>query len=207
LLDVSRVLTLAGAGAPVAIGSVLSVGPEIPLADRGLGVSGWRSPGRPRGIHTFTKDETERTRELYAAFTRLDAKTRTHLRIPLDRLNRAKDRSSPTNSAIELGISLEALFLNDLESDRGELTIRLRIRAARFLGKDASERREIAELVRQLYSVRSIAVHTGKIDERKRGKFATTADLLNAGYGLTGRALTKIIEDGREIGWELVEFA
>src|SRR5439155_10770879 len=134
-----------------------------------------------------TAAELDTLRELLAFFKRLRENERARLRIPLDRLNRALRRGAQIDAAIELGIALESLLLNDLEDERGELTFRLRLRGARFLADTLIERKDVDRLLRDVYSTRSIAVHTGRLPERIGG--ASTAQLLEDGCRLAARAI------------------
>lgn len=114
------------------------------------------------------------------------------LRIPLQRLNMAMRGLSPVDSAIDLGIALEALFLND---ERGELTFRLKLRAARHLGKNSNEREFIFQIVGDLYKLRSAAIHTGKIPTHPiKGRSAP--ELLEEGFRLTAKAIRLCINNG-----------
>ena len=105
------------------------------------------------------------------------------------------------DAAIDLGIALEALYLSDLSDDRGELTFRLRIRAARFIGTHAAERKRIFELVGKLYGLRSTAVHIGRL----KGQPSSIRQLLNEGFLLGVQSIRKSIAAG-EPDWDAVQF-
>ena len=62
--------------------------------------------------------------------------------------------------AIDLRIALESLFLDD--GNRAELSFRLALRAAWYLGAEGDERTKIFEAVRDAYNIGSKAVHTGE---------------------------------------------
>jgi hypothetical protein len=108
-------------------------------------------------------------RKLFESFCALDDPRKDALRLPMQRLNSAMRRASAVDSAVDLGIALEALFLNDLDDDRGELTFRLRLRMARFLEQEKAKRHDLFQLAGDLYSIRSVAVHTGRIPEKVKG--------------------------------------
>ena len=64
--------------------------------------------------------------------------------------------------SIDLGIALEALLLHEQnKKNRGELRFRLGLRGAWLVGSDGNERAEILKLLREVYDLRSIAVHSG----------------------------------------------
>lgn len=103
-------------------------------------------------------------------------------------------RLSNVDSAIDLGIALEALFLSDLPDDRGELTFRLRLRVARYLEQNSKKREALFRLVGDLYSLRSTAVHTGRSPSDIRGR--ATSDLLEEGFRLTADAIRRHVVEG-----------
>ena len=56
------------------------------------------------------------------------------------------------------------------------------------------------KLVRDVYTARSIAAHTGKLDQKLK-KIGNTADLLQAGESIAAQAIQKLIREG-EPDWE-----
>lgn len=112
----------------------------------------------------LTLDDTEISL-LTKNFLSLGDNSIKRLLIPLERLNAAILRKDTVNKAIELGIAIESLFIND--DKKNELSFKIKIRAAFLLGKSADERFEIAELFRNLYGYRSSAVHGAKINAQK----------------------------------------
>ncbi len=91
----------------------------------------------------------------------LSEPTKDAVRLPMQRLSLAMRRLTNVDSAIDLGIALESIFLNDLQDDRGELTFRLRIRVTRWMEDDVSKRPNLYQLVGDLYTLRSRAAHSG----------------------------------------------
>jgi hypothetical protein len=91
--------------------------------------------------------------ELARAFFAIDRKRRhDRLRIPLDRLDRANRIRDHADTAIDLGIALEALLLH--KSDRGELSFRLSLRGAWLAGKNEKDRADLLVLLRKAYDLR-----------------------------------------------------
>ena len=82
------------------------------------------------------------------------------LRVPIQRWRRSKATSNGVDLAIDLRIALESLFLDD--GNRAELSFRLALRAAWYLGAEGDERTKIFEAVRDAYDIGSKAVHTGE---------------------------------------------
>jgi hypothetical protein len=125
---------------------------------------------------------------------------RMELRVPMQRLNSAMRRPSLVDSAIDLGIVLESIFLPD---GGGALTFRLRVRVARWLGSTPEERRRLSATVGDLYAVRSKAVHEGRVPDTIHQR--TTRELLEEGYELTARALVALISKG-DPDWDAVTY-
>jgi hypothetical protein len=117
------------------------------------------------------------------------------------------------DSAIDLGIAIDALFLADKDADRGELGLTLRLRAAHFLaGKAQEDRKDISDLFSALYLLRNVAVHAGSVPDKikspasKPSRIYETPMLLNEGYRLAGEAIRRIIREG-EPDWRSIIFS
>jgi hypothetical protein len=143
-------------------------------------------------------------RETVSHLLSLDESKQLRLRVPLDRLNRsylAGIRS--VNKAIELGIALESLYAPAKLSEG--IAFAVRTRAARFLGGSLEERQRTATTIRDVYDLRSLAVHTGtfhaKGSPKKWRDEARVRKVLVEGQCLVGRSLVKVIQDG-EPNWE-----
>ena len=141
-------------------------------------------------------DGCERAGRLFSAFCRLPLNCKMRLRLAIERLNSAMRRFSTVDSAIDLGIVFEVLFLNDRRGDQSELAFRLRLRGARFLETDYKERRRVFHLLRDLYRLRSIAVHEGCLPEKIKGIKISVQDLLEQGFSIAAAALERFISDG-----------
>jgi hypothetical protein len=92
-------------------------------------------------------------------------KARFAIDLALERLNFARQRSFPGDMALDGAIALEAL-LGDTSGE--EVTYRLRIRAALFLGASHDERERISRTVRDFYGIRSKVAH-GRVSARDAG--------------------------------------
>ena len=78
----------------------------------------------------------------------------------VDRFNYGLERLRPEDKIVDFAVSLEALYLHDLEPrERGELRFRLCLRAARFLRSDAPGRHQVFRDLRAAYDARSAIVH------------------------------------------------
>lgn len=129
----------------------------------------------------------------------LDQKTRSELRVPLDRLNQSRRHHNETEKAIDLGIALEALLLNDRERD-DSIALPFRLRGAWLLGQGSTprERKELLDIFNDLYDCRSKAVHKGTLKsgsaKYKSGK--TPIEILNIGDELCVKIIEAIITNG-----------
>jgi hypothetical protein len=143
-------------------------------------------------------------RESVSHLRKLDESNRLRLRVPLDRLNRsylAGMRS--VDKAIELGITLESLYAPAKLSEG--IAFAVRTRAARFLGGSLEERRGTVTTLRDVYDLRSRAVHAGRFDAegapKKWRDDAFVRKVLEEGQRLVGQSLVKVIQEG-EPNWE-----
>jgi hypothetical protein len=161
----------------------------------------WPFPeGFPR-TSEWPSGACERACLLIGAFRTLNKTRKARLRLAMQRLNSAMRRLSQVDAAIDLGIVLEVLFLQDTSAERSELTFRLRVRAARYLKADPQERHRVFALLNDLYKVRSAAVHNGHVPEKIKG--VPVQDLLNQGFGLAAAALGRLISSG-DPDWDQV---
>lgn len=190
LRDALLCMTLIGPSAPLAIGSWTQAAEWAPVQPAG---SSHGYPGRTVR-RVYDDADQQRLRVLHDKFLVLPDAEKQHYRIPLARLNSAMRRPTWVDSAIDLGIALESIFLQDLEPDRGELTFRLRARAARFLAVDVQERRNLFQFFGDLYGLRSNAVHSGTVPANVRGR--DTQEVLNRGYELVAASIERIILTG-----------
>jgi hypothetical protein len=143
-------------------------------------------------------------RQLFEAFRSATAQFQAHLRLVMQRLIRAMRRVTQVDAAIDLGIALEALYLSDMQDDRGELSFRLRIRSARLLGVTEADRKRISDLMRDIYGLRSIAVHTGAVpDAVSRNR--PVQQVLQQGFCLAAETAGRFILRG-EPSWDKVIF-
>ena len=142
-----------------------------------------------------TEDLAKEALSIYESRRLLRREVADRLKVPIDRWIKSKGDQPLPDSMIDLGIALEALFLSDLDGS-AELSYRLRLRAAWYLGKDADERSSILDDVGQVYGKRSAAVH-GKDVPADAG----TEEVLTRGQTLCLQAIHKILKCGRFPNW------
>jgi hypothetical protein len=118
------------------------------------------------------------------------------LRIPLDRLDRAKRQFDLTDSFIDLGIALEALLLHGIER-QSELRFRLALRGAWLGGSDSVKRIEMQTAISKVYDLRSKAVHFGVV---KRD--AKNVQINKTGIEICIELIRKTIGSDCKIDWD-----
>lgn len=190
--DVRLCMTSIGPSAPVWLGSWTDLDEWVP------DVGGWGAAIPPvfeiGGYAPDVATDWAELPELHAAWCRLSERERQHLRVPLSRLNTSLRRRHYIDKAIDLGIALDALFLAEREADRGELSLTLRLRAARFLAADVAERKKLAKTLSSLYRMRSAAVHSGNLPDEVDG--VRIKALLRLGNAISSQAIRRIIREG-----------
>ena len=119
------------------------------------------------------------------------------LRVPIQRWRRSKSATNGVDLAIDLRIALESLFLD--QGNNAELSFRLALRAAWYLGAEGDERSKIFDAVRDAYNIGSKAVHTGEgYDDVIPANLAAAQDIC-----LTS-ILRRIREGGKPPNWKKV---
>jgi hypothetical protein len=163
----------------------------VPGGDRAF--SYWGSPLVDQSLRPVLLQEKTiaKVNEAYEALLRLDRDRRLAFRVPLGRLAQSVRHGTSVDGAIDAGIALESLLLDDMSGDRGEIGFRLQVRAARLLGVSGEERKELREKVRRLYQLRSTSAHAGKLRD-----VAKSHQVLIEGRDVVGRLLVKILREG-----------
>lgn len=108
-------------------------------------------------------------KRIHEQFLGLPEEDKEWLRIPMRFVAETNASSTLVGYAIYLGIAIESLFLHNIETT-SELSFRASLHAARFLGRSPDERREIFDLFKLAYTLRSKAVHTGSSKQGKKAK-------------------------------------
>lgn len=96
-------------------------------------------------------------------FKRLTPNNKNRFRRVLQRLSHCKRRLETVDRILELGIALEMLLLNELNT-RDQLSLTFRLRGAWLAASTPEERLENYELLREIYNYRSQAAHNGFLD-------------------------------------------
>jgi hypothetical protein len=151
-------------------------------------------------VKKFTETDIVKAQELHRKFQALKETDKKKLRISLDRLNQAVWRSKQVDKAIDLGIALEALFLEGVGE---QLSLMFRLRGAWFLGDTSDSRKKLFEDLNDLYDIRSKAVHNGGFEQiYKKKNEEDVAKLLDRGISYCRKAIIKIISAGKFPEWK-----
>lgn len=119
------------------------------------------------------------------------------LKTALDRIGFALRQRAMANKAIDLSIALEVLLLHEKNGSKTELSYRSAVRGAHFLGGNKWERLANFKHLKDVYDLRSKAVHSGRISgSAKEEKILEKAVELSVGIA------RKLIELGRFPKWE-----
>ena len=170
---------------------------------RGIGGSGYSatlSVLRLDPSYRRIQPKPDTVSALYQALAALPTKTWDKLRVPIDRWMKSFEQQNPLDQVIDLGISLESLYVPDAE---GEITLRFALRAAWHLGKDATDRKRLRDEFREIYAARSDAVHAGKWRSR-RAKFSPidAEEFVRKAQDLCRDSITSVIEADRIPEWD-----
>jgi hypothetical protein len=143
----------------------------------------------------------QRAQKIHQLFSGLSDKAKLQLRVPLERLNFAKRKSRPVNAAIDLGMAFEALFLQE-SSPSAQLSLALRLRAAWLLGENGQDRKSKFDLFKWFYTCRSIAVHSGQLDQKIKGIPINTDVVIKGSIQEAARAIEIIMQRGGYPDWD-----
>lgn len=169
--------------APVGWWPIAGFGTEYPL------------PRWPTGLNKeLTGTDVALALEYRRQFLALSAGHRDRLRIPMERLNMALQRTSNTDKIIDLGIALEALLVSDTGDDRGEPTLKVQVRGAWLIGANHHERGVLADTLRGLYHLRNKAVHSGRLPPNHQAKSIQT--WIEDGARIVAQGIIKLLQHG-----------
>lgn len=202
--DLIRCITLASGRSVVAIGSWGLLDKEIAnnlmgpafsfegtLFDRDIYVS---------SLNPLTLSSDSIT-HLVKRFNVFDEAGKQPLRVCMDRFNQALRRSNLVDRAIDLGIALEVMLLHGIGSEiRGEMKYRFSARGAMFLGGDRRYRLSTFEALKNIYDLRSRAVHSGVLTAKQNK--TKPEETLTRAEGIWRDVATKLLERGSFPEWD-----
>ena len=119
------------------------------------------------------------------------------LKYALRRCRSSVERYAPSDPErlLEYAIALEAIYLNDIGTDREELSYRLRLRAARFLATSFAERNELFVTLRDLYKLRSRVAHGESLERLGPKDRIILEKVLDRGPVIVSESVLRILEN------------
>ena len=168
-------------------------------------IMGWRGrwvDSNPwRSSADAGEPDIEKTKRLYRKLVKFKSDDRTRLGIAIDRLMKSKTREARIDQIIDLGIAFEALYVADGGS--GEITFKLKVRAAWYLGNDKEDRSDLLTKFRDIYNCRSNAVHNGRLAQTVKfgGGRPTASEFIKEVQKLCHDSIMKVLEKGKFPDW------
>lgn len=144
------------------------------------------------GAYSLKKDEISDLKEI---FKKLKNKPK-FLDMPLRYFNYAHTRERPEDKLIDYMIAFEGLFVKE----KAELSYRLSLRVAAFLGENRDEKGEIFTLMRRTYDLRSDIVHGSSYSKNIEinGEKLSFGELVPRVEELLRKSIKKSIETGQK---------
>lgn len=174
--------------------------PDLVDALLGAGHSIHVSEINPVELRSFGEFSPDVATEIVRKYVALDGEIGARLDRALNRFDRAMRRHSPEDAAVELAIALESLLVNEA----GELTWKVGLRSALLFDGSKDEKLEARKIVRGVYRLRGMVVHTGsahgEIDVQGLGKMKTQ-DLISKGAVVAASVIRATIRRGRIPDW------
>ena len=146
--------------------------------------------------------EIDEAKRLYDILVSLDSKIGEKLQIPINRWIKSKAVGNSVDKMIDLGIALESLYLPETNTD--QLSFSFRLCASWHLGKNKAEREMLIEEFKEIYTLRSKAVHNGKLPQTvkiRNGESVRTSKFIEKAQDLCRESIMKILEDGNFPDW------
>lgn len=207
IYEACECITLVSSASPLSITSCVMPEQWVPCTGFvGIGLSHPPDEVIGKTVVKLTDPQLIDLQALYGRFRTLDQKVRNSLRVPIQRLNQARRRSSLADKAIDLGVAFEALYLND-RSHKEQISFTFRLRAAWHLGVDPDNRKALIKAFNKIYECRSIAVHTGSLSKEEitmNGKKVNTKDFLDYADALCVCAIRKVIDESGYPVWDSI---
>lgn len=149
--------------------------------------------------YTLNSQETATFKEFWANFKNFNFEEHKILDIAIKRLNDTYGRPKSEDKIIDSFVGLEAMFLTG--SERSELSYRLSVRIAKFLGTSQEEKNMIFSEIRKAYGIRSRIVHGDSVKQQDISEIApkteeyTRLSLKKFLYLLSNQSYTSLIQE------------
>ncbi len=143
--------------------------------------------------------QLDAVKTLYQGLMQLPPETLEKLRIPIDRLMKSMEETNPLDQIIDLGISLESLYVPQGE---GETSLRFALNAAWHLGKNKAERQAFREEFQEIYRARSDVMHAGQLRGRRARSSFDVSRLVSSAQEMCWQGIKSVIEEGEIPNWD-----
>ena len=140
----------------------------------------------------LVESHVEELKGLYYGIDQLDSEKRSKLQVPITRWITSIGQRDEVDRMIDVGIALDALFVDD--GERRDLTRKFAQRASSYLGKDETERQVLYSYFQEIYNNRSGAVHRGVL--RKEGTSEEKGEFIRGAQSLCLRSIKTAIARG-----------
>ena len=107
--------------------------------------------------YKLSASEASTFKAFWSSFKKFNLNQHKFLEVAIKRLNYSYDRSKAEDKVIDSFVALEAMFLTG--SEKSELSYRLSVRIATFLGNSSEDKNHIFSDIRKAYKTRSDIVH------------------------------------------------
>ena len=155
-----------------------------------------RSFDRLAGSRTVCMDALGEAEEMFRERDRAQYRKLAPIIARLAEAQARSGRFAEEDKILDVAIALERMY----ELDGSEISHKMRMRVAWFLGADADSRIRETKAVRGFYAARSAIVHNRKgaaSPQRNR-------DAFDKGFGIARRSLSKLLREGPPDGWDAV---
>jgi hypothetical protein len=135
--------------------------------------------------------------DLWRGWGRVSETEKKALRVSIDRCVSGAISTDDNQTALDQGIAFEIILMHGAGQFTGEITYRLAVRAARFIGGSQQEQYKNFRLVRELYNLRSKVAHAGQHNFTE-----TEREKLIEGRALYVGLVKRVIARGGFPDWE-----
>ena len=154
----------------------------------------WPNPAKDSDI--------EEAKRLYELLINLTPNVQEKLQIPISRWIKSHTRQPQVDKMIDLGIAFESLYLSGIQTTT-ELSFRFRLHASWHLGKNKEDRKSLLTEFKEIYNLRSKAVHGGKLKDfiTINGESIPTSKFIERSQDLCQKSIVMIMEEGQFPDW------
>lgn len=156
--------------------------------------NGWPNPA--------IESDIVEAKRLYELLVNLTPNVQERLQIPISRWIKSHTRQLQVDKMIDLGIAFESLYLSGIQTTT-ELSFRLRLHASWHIGKNKEDRKSLLKEFKEIYKLRSQAVHGGKLkdDITINGESIPASKFIERSQDLCRKSIIMIMEEGQFPDW------